>query len=127
MDTDERETLNRLSGQVIGAAHAVSTGLGCGFLEKVYENAMMVELERRGLRAEQQCAIAVHYAGRIVGEYLADIVVEKRLIVEMKAVNGIDPIHEAQCLNYLKASGLNLCLLMNFARPRVDVRRIING
>ena len=127
MNTDERESLNRLSGQVIGAAQAVSSALGCGFLEKVYENAMMVELERRGLKAEQQRAITVRYAGRIVGEYLADIVVEDRLIVEMKAVSGIDPIHEAQCLNYLRASGLNLCLLMNFARPRIDVRRIIHG
>ena len=127
MNTDEREALNQLSGKVIGAAQAVSSGLGCGFLEKVYENAMLIELERRGLKAEQQRAIAVHYGGHVVGEYLADIVVENRLIVEMKAVNGIDPIHEAQCLNYLKASGLSLCLLMNFARPRVDVRRIING
>ena len=105
----------------------MSSALGCGFLEKVYENAMMVELERRGLKAEQQRAITVRYAGQVVGEYLADIVVEDRLIVEMKAVSGIDPIHEAQCLNYLRASGLNLCLLMNFARPRIDVRRIIHG
>ncbi len=127
MNTDEREALNRLSGKVIGAAQAVSSGLGCGFLEKVYENAMMVELERRELRADQQRPITVRYGGRIVGEYLADIVVEDRLIVELKAVSGIESVHEAQCLNYLKASGLRLCLLLNFARPRVDVRRIING
>jgi GxxExxY protein len=127
MNTEERESLNRLSGKAIGAAQAVSIVLGCGFLEKVYENAMAVELKRQGLKAEQQKSLSVRYAGCVVGEYLGDIVVENRLLLELKAVSQLDSVHEAQCINYLKASGLKLCLLLNFARPRLDVRRIVHG
>ncbi len=127
MDTDDREELNRLSSKVIGAAQRVSTILGCGFLEKVYENALAVELRKGGVPFVQQGGISIRYATEIVGEYFADLVVANRLIVELKTVRAIDPVHEAQCINYLRASGLPLCLLMNFARPRLDVRRIING
>jgi GxxExxY protein len=126
MNTDEREELNRLSAKVIGAAQKVSSVLGCGFLEKVYENALAVELRSRALSVTQQSAITIRYEEAVVGEYFADIVVDDRLIVELKTVKAFDPIHEAQCINYLRASGLHLCLLMNFARPRLDVRRIIN-
>ncbi|HEX3098016.1 MAG TPA: GxxExxY protein [Usitatibacter sp.] len=126
MNTDEREELNRLSAKVIGAAQKVSSLLGCGFLEKVYENALAVELRSRALSVTQQSAITIRYEEAVVGEYFADIVVDDRLIVELKTVKAFDPIHEAQCINYLRASGLHLCLLMNFARPRLDVRRIIN-
>jgi GxxExxY protein len=127
MNTEEREALNRLSGKAIGAAHAVSTGLGCGFLERVYEYAMAVELQRRGLKTERQKGLSVRYEGFVVGEYLADIVVEDSLLLELKAVSHLDAVHEAQCINYLKASGLKLCLLMNFARPRLDIRGIVHG
>jgi GxxExxY protein len=127
MNTDDREELNRLSSKVIGAAQKVSSVLGCGFLEKVYENALAVELRSRALSVTQQSAITIRYEKAVVGEYFADIVVNDRLIVELKAVKTFDSIHEAQCINYLRASGLPLCLLMNFARPRLDVRRIINA
>ena len=127
MNTDERTQLNELSGKVIGAAQKVSSTLGCGFLEKVYENALALELRLRGIRVEQQAGMAVRYEREIVGEYFADLVIEDKLIVELKVARSTDPIHEAQCINYLRTSGLALCLLMNFARPRLDVRRIISG
>lgn len=127
MNTDEREALNRLSAKVIGAAQKVSRVLGCGFLEKVYENALALELRRQGLDVQQQRGMEVRYEQEIVGEYLADLVVDNRIIVELKAVSSVQPIHEAQCINYLRASGLPLCLLMNFAKPRLLVQRIIHG
>ena len=116
-----------MSAKVIGAAQTVSTTLGCGFLEKVYENALAVELRRLGLPVVQQCEIMVRYRDEIVGHYLADLVVGGQLIVELKAARDLDSTHAAQCINYLRASGLPLCLLMNFSRPRLDVRRIINA
>jgi GxxExxY protein len=127
MNTDERERLNRLSEKVIGAAQRVSNSLGCGFLEKVYENALAVELRRQGLSVLQQRPITIRYEHEIVGEYFADLVVEGRIIVELKTARTLEAVHEAQCINYLKASGVPLCLLMNFARPRLDVRRIIDA
>jgi GxxExxY protein len=127
MNTDDRDELNRLSSKVIGGAQRVSSILGCGFLEKVYENALAVELRKCGLSVVQQNGITIRYEREIVGEYFADLLVDGRLIVELKAVRALDPIHEAQCINYLRASGMPLCLLMNFARPRLDVRRIINA
>ena len=126
MNTDNRAKLNELSGKVIGAAQKVSSTLGCGFVEKVYENALAVELARRGMQFRQQASMAVRYEREVVGEYFADLVVEDTLVVELKAVRAFDPVHEAQCINYLRASGLPLCLLLNFGRPRLDVRRVIN-
>ncbi|MBI2000950.1 MAG: GxxExxY protein [candidate division NC10 bacterium] len=124
MNTDE-ERLNEISGRVIGAAMTVSNTLGAGFLEKVYENALMHELRKSGLRVEQQRPLVVTYDGLIVGEYAADMVVESSVIVELKAVKMVDQIHVAQCLNYLKATGMRLCLLLNFGSPRLQVKRII--
>jgi GxxExxY protein len=127
MNTDDREKLNRLSFQIIAAAQEVSNALGCGFLEKVYENALAVELRSRGLAVQQQSGIAVRYKREVVGEYFADLVVAEQIIVELKAVKLLDNIHEAQCMNYLRSSGLPLCLLMNFSRPRLVVRRFIDA
>jgi GxxExxY protein len=127
MNTDDREKLNGLSSKVIGAAQRVSTVLGCGFLEKVYENALAVELRSQGLMVIQQNGITIRYKHEIVGEYFADLLIEDLIIVELKAVKTLDPVHEAQCINYLRASGVPLCLLMNFSRPRLDVRRIIHA
>jgi GxxExxY protein len=112
---------------VIGAAQKVSSVLGCGFLEKVYENALTAELRIRGLKVAQQSGITIRYGQVVVGEYFADLLVCDRIVVELKAVRMLDSIHEAQCMNYLRASGLPLCLLMNFSRPRLDVRRFINA
>ncbi len=125
MNADERR-LNEISEKVIGCAYRVGNVLGCGFLEKVYENAMAHELSKAGLHAEQQRAIQVRYDGVLVGDYVADLLVECAVLVELKAVRTFDDIHLAQCLNYLKATGLRLCLLINFGAPKVEVRRIVN-
>ena len=131
MNGDERgsreDGMRLLTERVIGCAFTVSNTLGCGFLEKVYENALAHELRKAGLKAEQQHGIAVHYDGHVVGQYAADLLVEGILLVELKAVRALDDIHLAQCLNYLRATNLHLCLLMNFAKPRVDIRRVVNS
>ncbi len=119
------EVLNALTGRVIGCAYTVSNTLGCGFLEKVYENALAVELRKAGLRVEQQCAVLVRYSGEVVGEYVVDLLVEGTVLVELKAVRELDAIHEAQCLNYLRATGLRVCLLLNFGTPRLQRRRFV--
>jgi len=119
--------MNELTEKVIGCAFAVSNALGCGFLEKVYENALAHELRKAGLKVEQQHGITVHYDGVAVGEYAADLLVDGALLVELKAVKDLDDIHLAQCLNYLKATNLPLCLLMNFGKPKLEVRRIANN
>ena len=127
MDTDKGKLeLDGVTETIIGAAFKVGNTMGCGFLEKVYENALVVELRRRGRRVRQQCPIEVRYEREIVGEYVADLVVDDKVIVELKAQLNLDRIHHAQCLNYLRATGLRLALLLNFGRPRVEVHRIAN-
>ena len=113
INADERR-LNALSEQIIGAAFEVSNVLGAGFLEKVYENALNVELNLRGLKTFQQAPLKVFYNEELVGDYIADILVENEIIIEVKAVKDIDTIHFAQCLNYLRITRLKLCLLLNF-------------
>jgi GxxExxY protein len=119
--------VNLLSGRVIGCAFRVINTLGAGFPEKVYENALAYELREAGLAVVQQHGITVHYAGVVVGEYAADLLVEGIVMVELKAVRALDTAHAAQCMNYLKATGLRLCLLLNFGRPRLEIRRFANG
>jgi len=114
-----------LTEGILAAAFKVQNSLGCGFLEKVYENALVVELSRSGLRLEQQKNLQVKYEGVVVGEYQADLVVNGRVIVECKAVSQLDPVHEAQLLNYLKATGTRVGLLLNFGRPKVQYRRFV--
>ena len=126
MKTDaERTELDRLTERVIGCAFEVSNTLGCGFLEKVYENAMAVELRQAGMRVEQQRPVQVRYKGQIVGECVLDLLIEDVLIVEVKAMDTLDEAHTAQCLNYLKATERPICLLLNFGRPRVEMRRFV--
>jgi GxxExxY protein len=122
MDTDEHR-FNRITELIIGCAYRVSNKMGCGFLEKVYENAMAVELRRAGVSFEQQKAIIIRYEGVVVGDYVADLVVEGTVLVELKACKGLDAIHEAQCLNYLKATGISICLLINFGRSKIEIKR----
>jgi len=105
----------------------VGHALGCGFLEKVYENALAIELQRRGVKVEQQHGVAVYYGGEVVGDFVADLLVEDHVVVELKAAKAVDDVHMAQCLNYLKATGLTVCLLINFGKPRVEVKRIVSG
>lgn len=104
-------------------SHRVSNTLGCGFLEKVYENALVHELRKSGLYVEAQHPINVLYDGLVVGEFYADILVARTVIVELKATKEHDDIFTAQCLNYLKATGKPIFLLLNFGRPHLDIKR----
>ena len=122
-DFDE---INRVTEAVIGSAYEVQNILGTGFLEKVYENALRKELQLRSLQVLQQHSIEVDYKGENVGEYKADLVVEDKVIVELKASKSVDENDMAQCLNYLKATGFSVCLLLNFGSPKVFVKRIID-
>ena len=123
INADERR-LNALSEDIIGAAFEVSNVLGAGFLENVYENALNIELNLRGLKTFQQAPLKVYYKEELVGDYIADILAENEIIIEVKAVKELDATHTAQCLNYLRITGLKLCLLFNFNKPRVEIRRI---
>ena len=124
MDTDGNG-VNPLSRRIIGCALTVLHTLGTGFLEKVYENALLHELRKAGLAVSQQHPALVQYDGIVVGQYAVDLLVEHTVLVELKVAKAIDEIHRAQCLNYLKATGLHLCLLLNFGRPRLEIKRIV--
>jgi GxxExxY protein len=124
MNADET-TLNGISERIIGCAFGVANTLGCGFVEKVYENALALDLRQAGFAVEQQAAVQVRYRGVIVGRYVADLLVERRVVVELKAVRALDDVHRAQCINYLNASGLHLCLLLNFGRPQLEYKRLV--
>lgn len=127
MNADERRSkTNEIAEAIIGAAYDVSNQLGAGFLEKVYENALTHQLRKVGLRAMQQWPVSVYYDGVVVREYVADIIVEDLILVELKAAKGLNDVHLAQCLNYLKATGKTLCLLLNFGTSRVEVKRIVH-
>jgi GxxExxY protein len=122
---EERAALEALVENVIGAAYEVSNVLGAGFVEKVYERALLQELRLRGVPAATQTPFSVEYKGKPVGVYTADIVVQDQLLVEVKCVDSFSNEHLAQCINYLKASGLELALLINFRRPKVEWRRVV--
>lgn len=111
--------------RVIGLAMEVHNKLGAGFLEKVYENALMVALRREGIRAEQQVPIKIHFENVVVGDYVADIFIEDKLILELKAVEAISAIHRAQVINYLKATGVRLALILNFGNPKLQHERLV--
>jgi len=125
MDTDAHGLESDLTEIVIGSAFEIAKVLGAGFLEKVYERALIRELTLRGVSAKAQVSFPVCYKGQYVGEYLADLVVEEKLIIELKCVDGFANEHLAQCINYLKASGLRVALLINFQRPRVEWKRVL--
>jgi GxxExxY protein len=118
--------LDWLTEQVLNAVFEVSNTLGAGFLEKVYERALLKELALRELRASGQVSLAVKYKGHSVGDYFVDILVEDAVIVELKCVENLANEHAAQCLNYLRASGKTVCLLINFQRSKVEWKRIVN-
>lgn len=120
---DENE-LNLLTEKVVGCAFSVGNAPGVGFHEKVYENGLAYELRKAGFKVEQQKPINVVYDGVLIGDYFADLLVENFLLIELMTVKSFDEIHSAQCLNYLKATKLPLCLLINFGRPRVEIKRV---
>jgi GxxExxY protein len=115
-----------VSRSVIGAAFRVANSLGVGFLEKVYENALAIELRLSGHGVEQQRAIDVRYRGEIVGVYQADLLVDECLVIELKVAESLSRVHKAQCLNYLRATGLHTGLVINFGRPRLEIHRILS-
>ena len=127
MNANERRCLSddEITELVIGAAFKVANTLGLGFLEKVYENALFHELKKCGLHVEQQFPIEVVYDDIDVGSFFVDLFVESRIILELKYSKGIDDVHLAQCLNYLKATQTTLALLINFGTPRVQVKRVV--
>jgi len=114
-----------LSYKIIDLALEVHNELGCGFLEKVYENALMILLDREGIPARQQAPADVYFQGKVVGQYFADILVDGKLILELKTVDAIGNVHKAQILNYLRATGLKLGLILNFAKPRFEYKRLV--
>lgn len=128
MNADERRTeMDKLTERIIACVHKVSNTLGCGFLEKVYENALAIELRKCGLRVEQQRVIKVYYDGAVAGDYIADLLVEECVLLELKAISALEKAHFAQCMNYLRGTQLTVCLLINFGKPRAEVRRVVNN
>jgi len=127
MNTDARGSFDALTEQVLGAVFEVSNTLGAGFLEKVYQRALLHELRLRGIRAAAEVSFPVRYKGHGVGEYFADLLVEDVLVVELKCAERLSNEHTAQCLNYLRASSRTLCLLVNFQKPKVEWKRIVHG
>jgi len=116
---------SEITERILKCAFAVLNAHGHGFSEKVYENSLVIEMREAGLAVEQQVRYEVTYKGQTVGHYIADLVVAGKVLVELKAALGLDDVHVGQCLNYLKASGLKVCLLLNFARPKLEIRRIV--
>jgi len=126
MNTDEHG-FDSLTERVLAAVFEVSNTLGAGFLEKMYQRALLAELRLRGIRADAEVSLAVTYKGQSVGEYIADLVVEDVLVIELKCAERLSGEHMAQCLNYLRASRLTLFLLINFQKPKVEWKRIVHG
>ena len=113
-----------LTRKIIRCFYNVHDELGYGFLEGVYENALMIELEKSNLKAENQKAIKVFYDNKVVGEYRVDIIVEDKVMIELKAVSRLNKMHEVQLINYLKATGIKLGLLVNFGKKLEFKRKI---
>ena len=130
MDTDQNnpsglEELNDITEAIIGGAYRVANVPGSGCLEKVCENALAHEVAKKGLGFEQQKSILVRYDGVVVGEYVADLLVEGQVLVELKVAKALDDIYMAQCLNYLKGTSLRLCLLINFGSYKFEIRKFV--
>jgi len=111
-----------LTAKIIECAYKVHNTLGFGFLEAIYQNALLIELLKAGLQAEKEKQIQVHYDNQLVGDYMADIIVENKVILELKSVKDLHPAHSAQLMNYLKATSLEIGLLINFGES-VEIKR----
>ena len=122
--TDKNYIHSELTDQIIGCAYDVYKKLGFGFAEKVYENAMMIKLGQKGLETVQQSPINVSFEGKLVGEYYADILVNQKVIIEIKAVTALSKAHEVQLVNYLKATGVKVGLLINFGDRIKIIRKV---
>lgn len=124
MRAELEPSIDALTERIIAAAFAVSNELGHGFLESVYKNAFVEELLANDLHGVMERPFPIHYRGKLVGRFIADLVVEDTVIVEFKAIDALTKAHQAQVLNYLKASRLPIGLLFNFGQPRVEIRRV---
>lgn len=118
------QDVNEITRKIIGYAYEVSNTLGIGFVEKVYENALTHLIRKSGLLVAQQHSIKVSFDGIIVGDFYADLLVENRVLVELKAVSRLIDPHTAQSLNYLRASGMEICLLINFGKSKIEIKRM---
>lgn len=125
MDTDKKVLHEDLTQDIIGAAFDVHNALGCGLLEKVYENALAWELGLRGRVVTPQREFKVSYKDKEVGVYYADLVVDDKVVVEVKSVNDLGDVHRTQILNYLRVSGIKVGLLLNFVRPKLKFERFV--
>jgi GxxExxY protein len=114
-----------LTEKIIGCAYKVHNRLGYGFLESVYEKSLLIELRKTGISAKAQVPITVRYEGEVVGDFIADILVEDKVIVELKSISQIAKAHEVQLVNYLVATGKEIGLLINFGEKMVEVKRKI--
>ena len=122
MNKDSNYKHSDLSGQIIKAAYAVFNKLGNGFLESVYEKSLEIELKKSGLKVVRQCPIEVYYDERRVGDFKADLIVEDQIIIELKAVEALHPTHEVQLVNYLRATEIEIGLLINFGE-KIEIKR----
>ena len=113
-----------ITERIIEACYEIANELGAGFLESVYEKALLVALGEKGIDAASQVPMAVSFRGQNVGEFFADIIVESKVVVEVKAVKRLLPEHSAQVINYLKATGMDVGLLVNFGGPKVEIKRM---
>jgi GxxExxY protein len=132
MNTDETQiktakdySLQPITEQLIGAAFEVHNVLGCGFLERVYQRALQVELQLRGVKAELEPLVNVQFKGAMVGDYAADLLVADKIIVELKTESAYQAAHEAQLINELRGAGVKLAYLVNFGRERVEYKRMV--
>ncbi len=115
-----------LSYRIIGLAMEVHSKLGPGFLEKVNENALMLLFKKNGIKAKAQVPIKVTFEEEIVGNYIADMVVDDKIILELKSAESIAKAHKAQALNYLKATGMKLAIILNFGKEKLEYHRVVN-
>ncbi len=120
----EEDRVNGITGRIIGCAITVSKELGPGYLESVYENALVLELRRAELEADPQQELVVLYKGEPVGDFRADVVVENVVLLELKAARAIEDVHIAQALNYLKTTGMRYALILNFGTPKLGIKRL---
>lgn len=114
----------RITENIIGCAFEVINELGAGFLESVYEKALAIALSDKGFNVQRQYPVQVSFRNRVVGDYFADLLVEGKVVVELKAVKALTPEHQAQVINYLKATGLEVALLVNFGNPKLEFKRL---
>ena len=126
MNTDYKDSkYKELTKKIIGTFYKVYNNLGYGFLEKVYENALMILLEREDIPAKQQAPADVYFQNKVVGQYFADILIDNKIILELKTVDAIANVHKAQVLNCIRATGIKLGLILNFAKPRFEYKRLV--